>query len=192
VLLDCEMSGLDGYATCRRLREREGEGRHTVVVAVTAHAQAGERERCLAAGMDDYLTKPFRGEELAAVLDRWLAIDRSPSHSAARLAARLAALDRLGEATGEPMRERVDAAFLDQASRDFATMLRALVHRDGESLAAAAHALGGSAGMLGAVELAARCAELETLARRQDLAACGSRLAAVEQAYRAVAERLSA
>ena len=71
VLLDCEMPELDGYETCRRLRQLEGGTRRTPVIALTAHTGAGDRERCLAAGMDDHLGKPVRGEELAALLERW-------------------------------------------------------------------------------------------------------------------------
>jgi signal transduction histidine kinase/CheY-like chemotaxis protein len=75
VLMDCQLPGLDGYEATRRLRRREtGEagGRHTPVIAVTAHAMKGERERCLAAGMDDHITKPIVLEQLATVLERWV------------------------------------------------------------------------------------------------------------------------
>ncbi|HKH49869.1 MAG TPA: ATP-binding protein [Thermoanaerobaculia bacterium] len=71
VLMDCQLPGLDGYETTRRLRSQE-KNRRTSVIAVTAHALQGEREKCLAAGMDGYLAKPFRLEDLRAVLARFL------------------------------------------------------------------------------------------------------------------------
>jgi CheY-like chemotaxis protein len=74
VLMDCEMPVLDGRAATRALREHEREranGRHQVVVALTAHTAAAERDRCVAAGMDDYLAKPIRAPDLLGTLDRW-------------------------------------------------------------------------------------------------------------------------
>jgi two-component system sensor histidine kinase/response regulator len=192
VLLDCEMPLLDGYETCRRLRQREGGSRRTWVIALTSHTAPGERERCLAAGMDDHLGKTLHVEELAAVLNRRLEGEAAGPAGSDRLEERLAALARLGEQTGEEMLGPVIESFLDQGARDFETMRRALARGDGAALAAAAHSLAGSSGILGAAGLAAGCAELEELARRQDLAACGSRLEPVERAYQAIVRRLPA
>lgn len=79
VFMDCQMPVMDGYHATKELRRREGPGRHTPVIAMTASAMVSDRERCLAAGMDDFLTKPIRVEQLNATLRRWTAANLAGS-----------------------------------------------------------------------------------------------------------------
>lgn len=71
VFMDCQMPELDGFGATGEIREREGADRHTPIVAMTANVMAGDREACIAAGMDDFVGKPIMVEDLSAALTRW-------------------------------------------------------------------------------------------------------------------------
>ncbi|MFH2129878.1 MAG: response regulator [bacterium] len=72
VFMDIQLPELDGYGATRQIREAEGSEKHTPIIALTANALEGDKEKCLKAGMDDYLAKPFRGEDIERVLSRFL------------------------------------------------------------------------------------------------------------------------
>jgi two-component system sensor histidine kinase/response regulator len=142
VLMDCQMPVMDGYAATAELRSRESATEHVPVIALTAHASDGERERCLAAGMDDFLTKPVRPDALVAALDRAIGGNGVLDHDALR---------RLAEALDESTLERVVEVFLDQGAAYVATICAT---PDDATLRRTAHALKGSAVTVGATAVA--------------------------------------
>jgi CheY-like chemotaxis protein len=72
VFMDCQMPGMDGFVATDRIGQLEGHARHTPIIAMTANAMDEDRDRCLLAGMDDYVAKPVRPERLKETLDKWL------------------------------------------------------------------------------------------------------------------------
>ena len=153
-----------------------------VLGVISAGAWAIFRQAwCLAAGMDDYISKPFDEEALADVLDRWLDIEQ-----AAEAAARQA-LPGLGS---EPrLRTRSIEIFQNQSPPKLEAMRRALADEDAKAMAANAHSLAGNAGYVGAAHLSSLCSRLEDLARQGSLTECRDHLREVEGEFgRAVTE----
>jgi len=183
VLMDCQMPLLDGFEATRILRQREeGSGLHLPVVALTANAMPGDRIRCMEAGMDDYLTKPYSGDEMLAILQRWLPAERrqpeveasAPDAEKVVIASPLdpSALDKiraLSPARAEVLVQQLLSAYLKAATQDMARLELALRCSDVEQLASAAHGLKSSSFNVGANRFAEILRDIEAGGRAGNL-----------------------
>ena len=163
ILMDVQMPRLDGLSATRLIREQEkaaGTGRHSVIIAMTAHALAGDKERCLESGMDGYLAKPIeRAQLIAAVENLAAARDASDTANRAAGAALLARFD--GDAA---LLRRVSGIFAEQTPGMLDRIRNAVAAENADALRNTAHRLIGSLGALGADEAVGYARQLEDLA----------------------------
>ena len=181
VLMDCQMPDMDGFEATAAIRTREAQtGGHIPIVAMTAHAMQGARERCLAAGMDDYMSKPVAVEELKRMLQKWTPAATAPC-DALSLPTPAVSLPAPGQAS--PIDTAAFAALQALADEDTPTFVLTLVEEflrdataylaavccaaeaaDTTALERAAHTLKSASTSLGALGMAALCQQLQELA----------------------------
>ncbi len=167
VLMDCQMPELDGYQASREIRKHEAEGKHLPIIAVTAHALVGERQRAIDAGMDDYITKPLNPKLLKEALERWWPRESlvPPAPGAAPHTSSIPA-SSFADSDGslDPTVQRsqsVVRVFLKHVPDQITAIKNAVATGNQEGLRAAAHKLKGSCLSVGVPRMAALCAELE-------------------------------
>ena len=202
VLMDCQMPELDGYEATRLIRDTEevsGGNRHTTIIALTAHALKEDRQRCLEAGMDDHLSKPFRLHQLHDILARWLGTVDGPANefpvTASNIDSRTetdlaaggtidtSAFDRIRQLQNPTLLRRMIELYLQETPRIIGTMQDAADKFDKEILRRSAHHLKSSSANLGALKLAALCRQLEGLARNGDASAWATKVAEIDAEF---------
>jgi signal transduction histidine kinase/DNA-binding response OmpR family regulator/HPt (histidine-containing phosphotransfer) domain-containing protein len=213
VLMDCQMPVMDGFAATAAIRREEreaGRGQVLPIIAITANALQGDREACLAAGMDDYLSKPFTQQELAAVIGRWIALPlaatvhhddeppRLPPESVEvihRDVINRVALEKiraLSRERGDALVQKVINAYVDDTPQQLSTLRRAIDGMDTDNVRRIAHTLKSASANVGADALAALCKEMEHLGRADTTEGAGVLLTDMEQEFQAVRNSLTA
>jgi PAS domain S-box-containing protein len=169
VFMDCQMPEMDGYEATAEIRRIEGEATHTPIVAMTAHALQGDRDKCIAAGMDDYVSKPVKVEELIRVLDAFFAEaakDRVPN---AKIASNAPAVDvtRLHEAMGDTPEEfsEILDVYVTHMEESIEKLDAAVIARDHREVELIAHNCAGTSANCGMTALVAPLRELEHAGR---------------------------
>ena len=175
VLMDCQMPEMDGYEATAEIRRREGSAKHTPIVAMTANALEGDREKCIAAGMDDYVSKPVKPEELGEVLGRLLSKGEAVFKEAAAAAPQQTSppvdMERLHLALGDEPEELADIldAYLTQMSESLGKLALAIESGDAAEVNSISHNCAGVSANCGIVALVEPLRELERMGRESRL-----------------------
>jgi len=214
IFMDCQMPEMDGFEATRAIRERAAQTaqRRIPIIALTAHAMKGDREQCLAAGMDDYLSKPFTLQQLQTILQRWLPQEpvSQPTPEPATLPGAPGVDSRVVQHPSqtapidgqilEDLRRLIEEpevfcdilrAYLQETPRLLAALQTANTQGDTLTMQQTAHSLKSSSATLGALSLSALCAELETLERANSTVDPDTILSHMTVAYEAVKEALT-
>jgi len=176
ILMDCQMPRLDGWETSRCIRQWEtGGSHHTWIIAMTAHSLVGDRERCLDAGMDDYLSKPVRYRELSAALlrcpasRRTVEVDEAPVPENVVCQERIQGFRQLEAETGQDLLVSVIDLFIERTPPIVSEARQALAGNDARKVARLAHTIKGSCSNFGAHRMQSVCERIEAVASRGSL-----------------------
>jgi signal transduction histidine kinase/CheY-like chemotaxis protein/HPt (histidine-containing phosphotransfer) domain-containing protein len=197
ILMDCQMPDMDGYAATREIRRRQGSSGRAIIIAMTASAMAGDREKCLKAGMDDYVTKPVRSEDLQQILQKNLAKNAGGPAAVAADTGHLAGdpelvarVKELEQEVGRSAMQELIGEFLNETARSLASLENALRSADSSGAVETLHNLVDCSANVGAVRMAEICNRLESTIQRRGPQECVSALAQLAEAYRSVAVEL--
>ena len=199
VLMDCQMPEMDGYEATAAIRSMEGDERHTPIIAVTAHVMKGDRERCLKAGMDDYVPKPIDATYLSEVIARHIQradLERSSESDDLEPKVSSTILDRNSllqrvDNDHELLLELIDL-FLEDTPQRIQTMIAALEKSDAEEIERRAHSLKSAAANLSATALEEVAQKIEDFSAQSDLASVAGILGRFKREFETLKTALAA
>jgi signal transduction histidine kinase/CHASE3 domain sensor protein/DNA-binding NarL/FixJ family response regulator len=188
VLMDCQMPELDGYQATELIRRSEASYRNIPIIAMTANAIKGDKERCLDVGMNDYISKPLKVRELVEILNRWLGEEQVlpgvPRDTIVDQETLLQLCDLPGSKHGNLLDELIDG-FTRFVPERILRVKNAFVSGEIRAIAFEAHALKGASGTLGLKRLHSLCEEMETEARNESRERLAPVLERLENEYQA-------
>lgn len=190
VLMDCQMPVMDGYTAARTIREWEADsGKHVPIIALTAHAMAGERDKVLAAGMDDYLSKPLRAHALERMLERYVGEDGAPADLEPAPPSLRAPAEALDLDPDIKRSEKLSRLFLDRVPQGLDELDQAVL-AEPERIRERAHKLKGSCLAVGADAMAEEAEALQFEAEEGKLEHARERATRLRAQFARVRERL--
>jgi two-component system sensor histidine kinase/response regulator len=215
IFMDCQMPRMDGYEATEEIRRRETrtqDGKHIPIIALTANALSGDREKCLAAGMDDYISKPFAKDRISEILKRWLP-DSLQTTEDQSLIPNIATAEtteseqtnsehidhkslqniRALQAEGaEDILTRIITLFLDDTPEQLTTLQQALRDKNATTVRSIAHSLKSSSATLGALGLSSLFREMEEKGRTNSLSGATELFVQVKSEFQKTIEPLRA
>ncbi len=186
ILMDVQMPDMDGLEASRQINQRYARNERPRIIAMTANAMQGDREMCLAAGMDDYLTKPIRVEELVAALLKTKARRADDRRQTTDGALDETTFQNLKTTMGADFMGELIDTFLEDSPQLIAELKRAYGVNDIDAFRRAAHSLKSNSANFGALKLAEQAKELERMARAGNLHGAEEKIAGVESEYEKV------
>lgn len=193
VFMDIQMPEMDGLEATRAIRSMEKPGAHAVIIALTANAMQGDRERCLQSGMDDYLAKPIKQVDIETIIDKWL--EKLPAGSfqsvnekaeAPQTIIDPARIQQINDIGDSELLKELMKLYLDDLDQFSTSIVEAMKSGNHQQIYESAHKLKGSSANLGINSLRESCLSMEAFAKQNDHTGIADQFAKMEQTMKDV------